>query len=87
MESGYGPQSASVQNKVEFKLRPLRKRTVQIVDAEGVPQNGLRVEHAVEEHLAGSPSAMRWWTEDFCLTDELVWPRWKRPLQVVCRWR
>ncbi len=67
---GYGPQSASVQNKVEFKLRPLRKRTVQIVDAEGVPQNGLRVEHAVEEHLAGSPSAMRWWTEDFCLTDE-----------------
>lgn len=67
---GYGMQSTSVQNSFEFKLSPLRKRTIQVVDAEDKPLKGLRVEHAVEESLAASRSVMQWWTEEYSVTDE-----------------
>ena len=67
---GYGAQSVNVQKKAELRCWPVRKRTVQIVDAQGQPLKGLRVEHSSGSEALLDKSQMQWWTDQPTVTDE-----------------
>lgn len=70
-KKGYGLQTVTAQKQARIRCLPVLKRRFQILDAEGRPMAGLKVQHQLGERVAAVDEAkLAWWTDEDARTKE-----------------
>ncbi len=69
-KKGYATQTSLAHRQAVVRVRPIAKRSLQIVDAAGKPMAGLKLQHALFDEPAEDQARMAWWTDEVVTTNE-----------------